>query len=478
MKKTSFILAFLLSGAALAQSAGVFTATGNMITPRFAHTATLLPNGKVLIAGGKTICVIGSFPCVGANSAELYDPATGTFAATGSMTAVDPKGGLLLPDGRILFAGGDATAGTALVELYDPSTYTFTVSGHASILTSIASATLLNDGRVLLTGAGKFSLFYSAEIYDPVPGTFSAIANWPPADPTPLAVLVDGRVFLEFYEDNAGLLDPATGALSVVCGLTGFDGPPRASLLMDGNILFNGGNDASGSESSVELYNSAAGTLAGNGRMSTPRDGHTSTLLPDGTVLLAGGLPTGGHQVPAIASAELYDPATAGFSATGHLGIGRASHTAVLLSSGQVLITGGATFGSTNSIIGMSSAEIYTPPVPTPAPMLFSLSGDGRGQGAIWHPQTGMIVSSDNPAVAEEVLSMYTTSLFDTGVIPPQIAIGGRLAEILFFGGAPGYPGYKQVNFRVPSGVSPGPAVGVRLNYLNRPSNEVTIQVQ
>jgi uncharacterized protein (TIGR03437 family) len=112
------------------------------------------------------------------------------------------------------------------------------------------------------------------------------------------------------------------------------------------------------------------------------------------------------------------------------------------------------------------------------APVLFSLPGGGKGQGAISNSQTGQIPSAANPATAGDVLSMYTTGLIEGGVIPPQIAIGGKLGEILYFGAAPGYPGYNQVNFRGPNGVAPGSAVPVRLTYLSRPSNEVTIGVQ
>ncbi len=155
----------------------------------------------------------------------------------------------------------------------------------------------------------------------------------------------------------------------------------------------------------------------------------------------------------------------------------RSQHTATLLLDGTVLIAGGCTNSRTDCGI-LSSAELYHPRVPTPAPVLFSLSGDGEGQGAIWHAESGLLASPANPAYAGDVLALYTTNLFDNGATPPQLAVGGLLAKILFFGKAPGYPGFNQVNFALPDKAMPGAAVSVRLTYLGRPSNQVTIGVQ
>ncbi len=490
--KISYILLLLLSAAALAQSGGAFGATGSMTVPRLRHTATLLPNGKVLIAGGVVSCQVPP-SCIGADSAELYDPVTGTFASTGAMNTLHATGGVLLPDGRVLFSGSDVSGTVFSVETYDPSSGLFNVVGRPATLTSFTAATLLNDGRVLLIGRVGTSVpeISGAELYDPAAGTFTPVANWPEQLGSFIAVLFDARVLFESDDAGPQLYDPVTGAFDLFMGPvnTAQSPPPGSyavSLLASGRVLFAGGSsDSSGALSSAELYDPATGTFAATGRMATAKAIPTATLLSDGTVLISGGLAQGdatkagsGPVDFATASAELYDPADGRFTTTAGMTTPHYNHRQVLLNNGQVLITGGVDVYSPPSINAVSTAELFTPAVLIPAPSLFSLSGDGQGQGAIWHAATGEIASSTSPAAAAEILSMYTTSLVNGGVIPPQTAVGGRLAEVLFFGAAPGYPGYWQVNCRVPNGVAPGPAIPVRLTYLGRMTNVVSIGVQ
>jgi hypothetical protein len=186
----------------------MFTPTGSMTTPRYGHIATLLADGKVLIAGGNTVCSFGfAFPtgpsCLYPNRAEVYDPASGTFTATSRMSTANVAGAVLLPNDKVLIAGYDATQTTASVELYDPSTGQFTPAGNPATLTAVYSATLLNDGRVLLAGRVRNSspVAYGAELYDPASGTFSPVANWPGQPPWSAVGLADATVLIASSHD-------------------------------------------------------------------------------------------------------------------------------------------------------------------------------------------------------------------------------------------------------------------------------------
>jgi uncharacterized protein (TIGR03437 family) len=106
------------------------------------------------------------------------------------------------------------------------------------------------------------------------------------------------------------------------------------------------------------------------------------------------------------------------------------------------------------------------------------LSGDGEGQGAIFHARTRDIAGSDDPAAGGESVDVYCTGLPIDRALPPQVVIGGRIAVLLAISTVLGSAGVTEVSVRVPSGIAPGPAVRVRLTYADRPSNEVTMAVR
>jgi hypothetical protein len=481
--KPYFVLPFLLLGGvghitiALAQSQGAFAPTGDMSTQRQGHTATLLTSGRVLVTGGYAIH--GGWPVW--DSAELYDPLTGTFALTGRLTT--PRGGhtaTLLPDGRVLIAGGFAfqDAGSpgnllASAELYDPSTDTFSATGPMTRPRQGHTATLLNTGKVLITG-GESSvnsvIESSAELYDPLTGTFTATGSMAAARTGHVAVLLpDGRVLIEGGNSCDEQPNPELYALTNPSSLRGLSAV-SGSLLPNGkvlSILIVGCDLGSG----AEVYDFVSGSFTAAGDMTTSRGYTTETLLPEGRVLLAGrdSFQTGSAEG---GSAELYDPVMGAFTAVDGTPQREELHTATLLPDGSVLLAGGWICCG----LSLSTAAIYHPTHSAPSPVIYSLPSGS--QGAILHAGTHEVVSPVNPAIGGEALEVYGAGLIDGGAIPPQVSIGGRLAEVLFFGKAPGYSGLNQINVRVPHGIAPGPAVAVRLNYLGRPSNEVTSGVR
>jgi hypothetical protein len=472
-----------VAGIAAAQTVGSFTVTGSLITPRQFHTATLLPTGKVLLAGGISAY---SADAPGLSSAELYDPSTGTFSATGQMTVPRVSHtATLLPDGRVLVAGGysgiagGAFAGaSATAELYNPDTGTFMPIGQMSAPRFWHSATLLNNGDVLIAGGYPAPPVSSAELYDPTTGAFTPTGRMttPRAQETAVP-LVDGSVLIVPGGDGADnnsaeIYDPDQQTFHAADwrsagGAVG----GSAVLLTSGKVLITlniSECDWVGTFADSYDPSSGEGTLVATA-IGTCRP--SGTLLSDGTVLIAAGWYVG-------AVAQVYDEFAGTFSRTGDPATDRHDHTATLLPDGSVLIAGGSHDDGTSCCAPIAAAELYQPPVVKPVARLLSLSGDGKGPGAIQHASTYAVVSDQNPAAAGEIVIVYCTGLIDGSAIPPQVAIGGRMAEVLWFGNTPGYPGLKQINVRVPEGLAAGSATSFRLNYLSRPSNEVTLAVR
>ena len=471
---------------------GSFTPTSPMVTARSQHTATLLPNGTVFIAGGVESTTTGTSILA---STELYDPATDRFTPAATMTTTR-RGhtATVLPDGRVLIAGGYGGDGPtwgsplASAELYDPSSDRFTTTGDLITATGFHTALLLPSGKVLIVGGSGIGTFPNnvapAELYDPSVGTFTAAGTYVGRSEcdfcAPSVLLADGTVlFPDQYP--AQIYDPTTNAFTVT-GMMITD-QSAATLLPNGTVLFAGGESLSRT-ATAELYDPKTGAYSATGSMTVPRVWHTLTLLPSGLVLATGGETDSCSGMACsfagtVRSAELYDPSAGVFHATADMTTAREGHTATVLADGRVLLAGGVSYGGIGLFDGsVSSAEVYRPDVLVPTPSLLSLPGDHESQGAIYHARTSYVAGIEDPAIAGDEVDVLCMGLSANARIPPQVAIGGRLAEIVSLGDAPGRAGARTIRVRVPRGVTTGSAVPVRLTYLGRPSNGVTMAVK
>jgi hypothetical protein len=246
-----------------------WTATGRMITARANHTATLLADGKVLVAGAEH-----GMPDAILASSETYDPDTGKWTATGDMIAARTQQmATLLPDGLVLVAGGvgpvSPTAHDELTsaELYDPRSGKWTATGSMAAARASDPLIVLPDGRVLKTGAdGPGELPpASCELYDPSSRTWSTTGSMAAArGQLTSTLLADGRVLAAagfgVPVASAELYDPTTGTWSDAGNFGAGTFEHTATLLRNGKVLVTGGLLADGVASSAELYDPAAGT--------------------------------------------------------------------------------------------------------------------------------------------------------------------------------------------------------------------------
>jgi hypothetical protein len=351
-----------------------FCATGNSGVARSYPTATLLPGGTVLVAGGAT-----DQGAAATAIAEIYNPANGTFA-TSPTHLIDPRTmhtATLLNNGTVLLVGGqNLTTFLATAEIYNPADGSFTnTTGGLTAARANHTATLLADGSVLITGGLSTgnSVLASAEPYDPVAKTFTPVGNMHIGRENHTATLLDnGKVLVAGgFDNSAELYDPVaktftnTGVLSTTRQFA------SATLLPNGQVLVAGGL-AGGTTGigTAEIFDPASGTFSLTGSLNTARGAHTGTLLTDGTVLIAGGFNVNVTPNDILASAEIYNPSSSTFTNTGSLIANRWQHAATLLNDGSVLIAGGFGFnGNVNSFL--ASAERYFSTAPL-SPIAFT----------------------------------------------------------------------------------------------------------
>jgi hypothetical protein len=326
----------------------IWTTAKSLLGARAHHTASLLPSGKILVAGGRDDNAVVQL------TTELFDPATGTFTSSGKLgVARADHSATLLRTGQVLLAGGaqgSSDVATTSAELYDPASGTTAPVAPMATARMAHTATLLDDGRVLVAG-GTFGL-EAAEIYDPGTKKFSAAGALHAARVSHTATrLFDGEVLIfGGYADSsftpsspaAEIFDPKTRQFMPAAGAPEPRFGHTATIVPDGRVMLCGGASTKGA-----LYDPTMGTFS-----SFDCATHAAAvLLPSDVVLLVGGDPT-------TSQMQIFDPLATAVQGVDALAENRESCTATLLPAGDVVIIGGESLGVSPARV-LASAEVF-----------------------------------------------------------------------------------------------------------------------
>src|SRR5450432_704778 len=337
-----------------------FSSAPTLQQGRFAHTATLLNNGSILVVGGATLSII--LP-----STELLAAGSAAWHYSGSLSGARTyHTATLLPSGKVLVAGGqngNTVLGTA--EIYDPATGSWSSAGTLNTPRTHHAAVLLNSGQVMVIGGTSgngATTLTTPELYDPATNSWTNAATATARWYEPASLLPNGNVLVSGGATSGKSALASADIYTLGQGWTGSVGSMitarmghTATALPTGTILVAGGFNGANTIGAGEIYSVNSNSWLSAGTLGTARWAHTGTLLSSGKVLVVGGVDASTNS---LASAEIFDPSTNAWSGTGSLQVARAQHTATVISGSRVLIVGGQSVGSNNP--ELASCELYS----------------------------------------------------------------------------------------------------------------------
>ena len=367
---TIIVVLFVAMNAFAFAASGTWTETASVHTPRDGHTATLLPNGNAVIAGGENNNQVIA-------SSEVYSPTFDSWTVEGHLNVARSNAtAVLLSNGEILIAGGCVAdclgATTASAELYHSLSGTWTSTSAMETARVYFSMVRMHSGEILVAGGctgldanGCTGVTNKAEIYNPATGKWTATGSMTAARGNLTATLLpNGQVLVAGGINSVGdplgtaeLYNPATGKWTATGKMITARDEHTATLLPTGHVLIAGGENIFGVTTTItELYNPSSGRWTETGNLNTSRLEHTATILMNGEVLIAGGNNVTANATTVLSSAEIYNPTTGKWTHTGSMTAARVGHTATLLRSGKVLAASGSDANN-----DLTSAELYQP---------------------------------------------------------------------------------------------------------------------